>query len=327
MTNKKFSDLLNEWLSMKSLSLEQPTYEDYKLLIRQISDFFGDILVENLTMEKIQEYYFYEKKRGASVGTIKHKHVIIKPALDYAVRRLRIIDTNPAQYIELPKKKKFIASTLTVDEVKFLLEKEKNNLIEFGIFCASIYGMRRSEIIGLKWSAIDFKNNVFIMNNTVIKRTINGIRKFIERPYGKNNASTRVYPIIPLFKDLLTRIEEQQSYLKEIDSNYNYNSRKNDYIYLNFEGNLISPDHVSTLFSKSLIKHKLPKVRFHDLRHSCATFMHRNKILAKDIQGWLGHASIHTTMNTYTHLDLESKFEVATKIEEIFNKELMTLKK
>lgn len=316
MAKKKlFSELLDDWLKYKNLSIEEATQEDYRLLIKQISNFLGDIFVEDITIEDIQNYYSAEKNRGSSINTIKHKHVIIKPALDYAVAIRKLINSNPAQYIRFPKKKKFIPQVLTLEELKYLLKQERNNLIEFGIFCAAVYGMRRSEIIGLKWSAINFKENIFIMNNTVIRKKVNGGRKLLERPYGKNNTSTRIFPITPSFKELLMRIKENQAILKENDANYN--NKNLDYIFLNFDGNLINPDHVSTLFKKALIKHEFPMIRFHDLRHSCATFMQKNKISAKDIQSWLGHSSISTTMNIYTHLDLNDKTEVAEKIEDI----------
>lgn len=93
-----------------------------------------------------------------------------------------------------------------------------------------------------------------------------------------------------------------------------------DYVYVNQIGELIAPGYITRYFPEFLKKHGLRKIRFHDLRHSCASLLYSNGVNLRDIQEWLGHSDISTTSNIYTHLDFSSKVDSANAILEHFPK-------
>ena len=90
-----------------------------------------------------------------------------------------------------------------------------------------------------------------------------------------------------------------------------YNRNYLDYICVDEMGTLLSPNYVSSAFSKLLEKHGLRHIRFHDLRHSCASLLLANGVPMKQIQEWLGHSDFSTTANIYAHLDYSSKLSSA----------------
>ena len=311
-----FSELLLEWLSSKELEIERTTFADYLRDVKYISDFFIGKKVIDITAKEIRRFYSSEINKGLTANTVKHRHVIIKPALTFAVEELKIIKFNPAMSVKLPKIRKFIPNIISPEIIKMILENEKDTPMEIPIFLAAIYGLRRSEVVGLKWKSIDFKNRIFTIENTLIRKKINGELQNIERKYGKTASSYRQFPILDEFLELLERIREnQEKYKKTVG---NYTTKYNDYLCLNEKGELMRPEYLRTRFQKILKKYGLSHSRFHDLRHSCATFLYNLGVQMKDIQVWLGHASINTTMNVYTHLNHKNKKDTAERIKTIF---------
>ena len=95
---------------------------------------------------------------------------------------------------------------------------------------------------------------------------------------------------------------------------------KNDYVFKWDNGKPYNPDYITSKFSKTIKKYNLKKIRFHDLRHSCASLLNAQGYTLKDIQEWLGHADIQTTANTYAHLDIERKKNITNCLSNIIEK-------
>lgn len=130
-----------------------------------------------VTPKHIQDYYTYELTvRGVSANTVIHRHANIRKALQHAFK-LGLIDTNPADRIERPKKEKFVGSVYEEDELNRLFEIVKGDSIELGVILGAFYGLRRSEAVGLKWDAIDFKKKTITIRHTVTQATIDGKSK------------------------------------------------------------------------------------------------------------------------------------------------------
>ena len=124
-----------------------------------------------VTPKHIQDYYTYELTvRGVSANTVIHRHANIRKALQHAFK-LGLIDTNPADRIERPKKEKFVGSVYEEDELNRLFEIVKGDPIELGVILGAFYGLRRSEAVGLKWDAIDFKKKTIAIRHTVTQAT------------------------------------------------------------------------------------------------------------------------------------------------------------
>ena len=113
-------------------------------------------------------------------------------------------------------------------------------------------------------------------------------------------------PLIPAFRTRLMALKAQQEYYQRICGR-SYDRRYSDYVCVNEMGALISPNYISSTFPKLLEKNGLRKIRFHDLRHSCASLLLANNVPMKQIQEWLGHSDFSTTANIYAHLDYSSK--------------------
>lgn len=312
-----FSELLEEWLSSKKLDIRETTFADYSITAKYIANYFVGKKTSEITVKSIRDFYSSELDRGLTANTVKHRHAVINPALDFALKELRIIDFNPATAIKLPKKRKYIHSVIDLEVIKLILEDQKDTSMEFPLFMAAIYGLRRSEVIGIKWEAFDLKNKVFTMQNTIIRKHINGTIEKFERTYGKNNSSYRQFPIIDELENLLSRIKKNhENYKKSIPY---YTTHDQEYLCLNEEGRLLNPEFLTKKFKKIIKKLNLnSSLRFHDLRHSCATFLYNIGIEGKDIQLWLGHSDIGTTLNIYTHLNFKNKERTASKLKKIF---------
>ena len=172
-----------------------------------------------------------------------------------------------------------------------------------------MYGLRRSEIAGLKWGAIDFENDTLTIQHTVTR-----FKKQIAKDDTKNKSSHRILPLNQSIRTYLLGLRDQQAQNKLLlGAGY----QDTDYICRWADGHPMHCDYLSRAFSQLLARHKLPHVRLHDLRHSCASYMLKMGCSLKDISDWLGHTDIKTTMNIYGHLDFEARKQVAQRFETI----------
>lgn len=190
------------------------------------------------------------------------------------------------------------------DTVARLLEASRGDVLEAVIFLTATYGFRRSEVLGLEWSAIDFiKNTISVFKTAVI--TTNGTL-YQERT--KNKTSRRVLPMSPEIREYLLKLYNHQQQMKELFGNTYI---ANDLICKRDNGDPIKPDFVSRHFVEILKANNLPQIRFHDLRHSAATILINMGYTMKEVSEWLGHSDISTTMNIYAHVLDKTKVAMA----------------
>ena len=127
------------------------------------------------------------------------------------------------------------------------------------------------------------------------------------------SAGYRTLPLVPPFEELLHRLRQEQLVNQKVCGTA-YCQKYLDYIYVNAMGELVKPNFITQHFETVLKNNGLKKIRFHDLRHSCASLLYANGVSLKEIQEWLGHSDIGTTSNIYTHLDYSSKVSSANAI-------------
>ena len=306
-----FADYMEEWLEIVKTSIATVTYSSYSMMVKKtIAPYFRKrkIKLVDLTAKNIQDFYLSELKR-VSANTVIHYHANIHKALKYAVK-LDLIPTNPADKIERPRKGSFKGSFYDTEEMKLLLEAVKGTKFEIPVMLAAFYGLRRSEVLGLKWDAVDFDKNTITIKHTVTTCELDGKRILVKEDRTKNKASMRTPPLVDFVKEKLLSLKAEQeenrmlcgrSYIKDFIG----------YICINEIGDLIKPGYLSVEFPKLLEKKGLRRIRFHDLRHSCASLLIANGVPMKQIQEWLGHSDFSTTANIYTHLDYSSKLSSA----------------
>ena len=227
------------------------------------------------------------------------------------------ITTNPADKVDKPKAEKFIGSFYTKTELQRLFTAVGNTSIKIPVLIASYYGLRRSEVLGLKWNAIDFEDKVITIRHTVTQTKVNGKLQIVAKDKTKNKSSYRSLPLIPEIEQILLDVKENQSKDKKIFKDEYKN--KAGYVCVDKDGSLLKPDFVSHKFHQILEENNLRSVRFHDLRHSCASLLLHNKVQMKEIQIWLGHSSYNTTADLYAHVDTNSKDNSANVISNVLS--------
>lgn len=244
--------------------------------------------------------------------TVIHRHANIRKCLQYAFQ-IGLIKSNPADRVERPRKDKYLATIYNQQELEILFKTVKGDPIELGVILAAFYGLRRSEVVGLKWDAIDFEKKTISIKHTVTQVNVDGKNITVQKDRTKTKSSYRTLPLVPPFEELLRRLKQEQLVNQKV-CGAAYCKKYLDYIYVNAMGELVKPNFITQHFEIVLKNHGLKKIRFHDLRHSCASLLYANGVSLRDIQEWLGHSDIGTTSNIYTHLDYSSKVSSANAI-------------
>jgi len=309
-----FSDYMVKWLSIIKTSVAVPTYASYSQIVHSsIVPYFADrkITLRELKASDIQDFYL-EKLKHVSASSVIHYHANIHKALKYAVRT-DLIPTNPADKVERPRKEKFVGSFYDAEEVKKLFAASKGTILEIPIMFGAFYGLRRSEVLGLKWDAVDFERNTISIRHTITSCTIDGKDIIYASDTTKTKSSRRTLPLAPFIRERLLRLHEEQKKNKKLCGRA-YNKNYLEYICVNEIGDLIKPDYVTDGFRNFLRVNGLRVIRFHDLRHSCASLMLANNVPMKQIQEWLGHSDFSTTANIYAHLEFSSKISSADSL-------------
>lgn len=306
-----FTDFLLKWLRVAKSTVKLTTYASYEMMAtRIIIPYFEtlNIKLKELTTEDIQEFYSAQLER-VSANTVIHYHAVIHRALKYAVK-IKTIQSNPAVNVERPRKEKFIGSFYDKKEINTLFDIIQGHPLEVAIKLAAFYGLRREEIIGLKWTAIDFENNTLTIQHTVTECNLNGKHIEVASDTAKTDSSLRTMPLVADFREMLLAKKEKQEHYRKLCGR-SYCKEYLDYIFVNEMGERWKPSYLSDGFKRILEQNDLRRIRFHDLRHTCASLLLANNVPMKKIQEWLGHSDFSTTANIYAHLDYQSKISSA----------------
>ena len=314
-----FTDFLNSYLDIKKEQIEPVTINMYNKLSEVIIKYFKNmkLKLKDLKPFHIEGFYKSQYKRGLSSNSVVKYHILIRECLQYAFVNDLVV-SNVADKVKRPKVNKFKASFYSIEEIEKLFEVIKEHECRLPIMLTAMYGFRRSEVIGLKWEAIDFDKKLISVQHKVIETKIDGKIELYKSDKLKNETSNRILPLLPQAENLLlekkSQIENNKTMLgKQYDNQYL------DYVCVDNMGRLIRPGRLTHSFCKILKQNNLKHIRFHDLRHSCASIMLANGVPMKQIQEWLGHADFGTTANIYSHLNYSSKLNSANTISNVFD--------
>lgn len=311
-----FTKYLEDWLDSISKTKAKTTIGSYQSNINSIIiPYFEpkNLRLNEVTNVDLQDFYDLQYKLGKEPRTVKHYHYNIRQALEKA-RKMKLIEVNPADECSLEKPRQYIPQIYNSNQLKHFLDKIKGTDIEVPVMLVAYYGLRREEVLGLKWNRIDFENETITIAHTVTTTTINHKHIINKEDIAKNNSSYRTLPLIPNIKQFLLHIKAKQDTNKKFFGNAYKNN--DNYVCVNDEGELINPNTLTRKFTKFLNDNNLEKIRFHDLRHSVGSLLIK-QVSTREVQEWLGHSNVSTT-ELYTHLDCSSKQTTANVISNVF---------
>ena len=314
-SNISITEWVNTWLEVYIIPNVSPTtLSRYQGMIkRYINPVIGHIPVQQLTTLAVQSWVNGLKispssGKEMSAATIKHAYHVLKGAMDKAVLA-GIIYRSPCTGMMLPKGQKKQAVIYDEKQIRQLLDAAAGTEMELVIDMELCLGVRRGELLGLEWGDIDWEHNqVKIIRNRVV---VDG-KSVVKEPKTATSVRTLDVPL-PLMQKL--RKHKMQCMSNKLRLGKAYTAT--NYIIVHPDGKPIYPEYLSQMLTKLQERAGLPKCRFHDLRHLCASIMLLQGINVKVAQERLGHKDIATTMNIYSHVLPSSAKEAAEKIGEL----------
>ena len=265
-TTPYFTDFLLDWLKIMKLKVRPTTYASYEITIEsRVIPYFKEkhpnLRLDAVTAKHIQDYYAYEMNvRKVSANTVKHRHANIHKALSYAYKT-DLIQTNPADKVELPTIDKFVGHFYNAAQLEEMFKIFKGDPAEFGVIAASFYGLRRSEVLGLRWDAIDFEEKTITIRHTVNETRIDGKYTLVLADTTKTKSSYRTLPLVAPFEAILKRMKAEQEENRKLCGNC-YCQDYLGYIYVNELGELIKPGYLSSHVPAVLKEHNMPPLDF-----------------------------------------------------------------
>jgi len=309
-----FTDYIIQWLDSMKTAIASSTHASYTQSVnRHILPYFSQrrLKVRDVTPAVIRDYMNSKLETGLSPNTVRKYLFNISKCLDVAVIE-NIIAVNPVKRVKMPTPIRFTgAKRYNEKQIEQLLEISKGSPIEIVLLLTLFYGLRRSEVLGLRWDAVDFEEKTISIRHTVV---ITG-GKMHKQDRTKNDASNATFPMPDMIMSRLLEWKQQQEMDKALQPNDYHDT---GYVCTNPKGELLLPNYVSQHFTAMLKRNNMTHIRFHDLRHSAANFLKSLGFDFKDIQTWLRHKDIQTTMNIYVNLDMEAKGNIADILNDKF---------
>lgn len=262
-----------------------------KLTTLQLQNFYGKML----TSGRVDRIEAKDQPKGLSPKTVRNLHNIISSALDKAVLE-RLIPSNPAHGRILPKQEHREMKTLPLDQLdRFFTEARHSGVFE-QYYTEMATGLRRGELLGLKWSDIDYNNLTITVRRQILR--LNGVVQ--EAPLKTKN-SYRQISIAQDLADILKSKQQREYGLTE-------------YVFSSPNGGPISPDSVLNMLHRVLKRVGMEEIRYHDLRHTFATLAIQNGVDIKTVSQMLGHYSAGFTLDTYAHVTPAMQKDAAAKV-------------
>lgn len=318
-----FYEYMEYWLENIIInSVSQITYTEYKKIVQgRLKDYFTmkehKKAVKELTAEDLDDFYNYLRKCNLKNATIDHYNDNISSAFNFLLRK-KLVRYNPTDQINPIVVEVVEVPTYTKDDMDKLLKKLRGEIIELPTLFDMYYGLRRSEIFGLRDFVFDFTKDNFTINHVAIQH--DG-KQHKEKVYfedrTKSKKGCRTLPLFPVVKEAVLRRFEQIEKNKILFGD-SYNHKYDHYLFVKDNGDFINPGYFTRRFRKIIEKHKLKKITPHGLRHSNATLLHLEGVDIRDLQDWLGHQNISST-NRYTRSDYKKQMATAKVVQKMFS--------
>ena len=308
--NMTTGDWLDTWLDHFAKPVMRPsTYANYETLIRlHIKPHIGEVKLNKLSTLQLQKLYntllangrydrpeAANKPKGLSSKTVRNIHTVIHSACEKAISE-RILLHNPAVGCRLPKKEHHEMKVLPPEKLAdFFREAKETGVFELYYLDLST-GLRRGELLGLKWCDINFNTRLL-----EVKRQIQRVNGVIQETQPKTSNAYRKILLPSETLEILKQYREQQTI-------------QSDYVFPSPTGGIMEPDCARKMLKRVLQRAGLDELRFHDLRHTFATLALQNGVDVKTLSGILGHYSAGFTLDTYAHVTAQMQEDAANKV-------------
>ena len=319
-SNILLSDYVDRVLDKKIREVSDTTYSAYLYRAKHIKDHFLRVKLKDINERMVEEFLddLFEVHK-VQPRTVKDIKTLFGNVLELALKDGLIV-VNPVKEVALNKNlaakyakdKKTDDEFFSYEEAKLFLSRVKNHELYELLYLTLFFGLRREEILGLRWSAIDLHNKTLSINHTVTKGT-----RVTRSNTTKTLSSAREYPLTDEQVALFQQIKNKEILNRKL---FGSDYIETDYIFKHADGSLYYPDYPTKAFNK-IIKMipELPQgITFHGLRKSCVSILIHQGMDVKSIQKWVGHSDIDTTLRIYAKVkDKEAKMEISDKMKDI----------
>ena len=304
---------MDEWFeNVCKIKVRPSSHQTYRGYIdHHVAPNIGKIPLEKLSTMDLQKLYRklmnkgrverIEAKRqpkGLSAKTVRNINQVISSAMDFAVAQ-KIIPENPCKAVALPKVEHKEMQTIPAEQLQAFLQEAKATGVYEMYYIELATGLRRGELLGLKWTDIDWNNGIIKVRRQVAR--VDG--QIVEAPLKTKNS----YRTVTISQPAIEVLKQQKE------------KTNDEYVFPSLNGGPISPDSVNNMLKRVLARAGIPKVRFHDLRHTFATIALQNGVDIKTVSGMLGHFSAGFTLDTYAHVTTSAQKEAADTMGNVLN--------
>ena len=291
------ADFLDYWLPIVKTTRRPTTYTSYEMIVRlYLKPSLGHHRLSRLTVALVQQFLADQLAKGRSVRTVQKMRTVLSAALTRAQRE-ELVVRNVAHHVELPTWHRKTITPWTLEQARRFLSAAQNHRWQPAFLLLIVYGMRRSEVLGLRWQDIDFDGGIIHVRNQVLRHD----GDWHIGPV-KTNAGRRDLPLLLPVASALRSIRESDA-------------RPHDLIFQTRFGTPIDGGNLLRTFSRISQQAGLPRITLHHLRHTTATFLKNLGLPARDTQLVLGHAHVSTTQQLYQHADLKGQADVLSRLQ------------
>ena len=294
---------LDDWLENSHKQNVRPrSHERYEQIVRlHILPYIGKVQLQKLAPQQLKKLYADKLKEGLSAITVTAIHNLLHRALDDAVK-WDLLARNVCDRVSPPRKEHREITPLSVEQIHLLLEAARGHPQEALFILALHTGMRRGELLGLKWQDISFTEGTLqvrrILNRVPTKMVKEAGQRYIETEPKTKKSRRNIF----LTESALDALKQHQSRQLEARLKAGAAWEHHDYVFCTPLGKHLTPGHDALVQLKNLLaKAGLPAIRFHDLRHSSASLLLSLGVHPKVVQELLGHTQISMTMDIYSH--------------------------
>jgi integrase len=296
-TRVTFGEFLTaRWLPARQMGLRPSTFSSYRAAINlHVIPALGHVHIQQLSPDRLDQFYAGLVAKGLSAKTVRNIHVLIHRALRDAVRK-NLVPRNAAEAADPPKLNRANHEemrTWTPEQLRVFFDGIAEHRLAAAYVLAATTGMRRGEVLGVRWRDVDFKARRLHVQQTVLSVEY---KLVLGRP--KTRRGERKIALDAETIRVLTSHCAAQRREKEL-----FGAGYNDHglVFAREDGSPVHPDYFSQTFDRAVKRLQLPRIRLHDLRHTHATLGLAAGIHVKVISDRLGHATTSFTQDVYMH--------------------------